>query len=396
MTDAHLPPEIPIRNFDAAKQTALFQTLKKPQFTGRLVLKDPRSQQWSFFMYFGRLVYATGGTHAVRRWRRHLTAQMPHIAANTQLLQQSLASIKAETIHLHWEYHLIQAWHLQQRITREQIRRLVEAIATEIFFEVSQSTQITYEFHPLVEQEEPLILMDSAQSILQAWRLFEQWNTLEIAHLSPQLAPVISQPELLESCSSAANYRLLTNLVTGRRTFWDLSIRLKQDVPQVARILLPYMKLGFVDVQVLDDLPAPVADVESTAAAATVPHSDNGPLIACLSLDTQQHQQLKASLQQHHYRYLVIADLTKALPTLLMEKPNLILLDLELDGTTSGLDFCTQLKKLTLFRQTPVLIFTDSQRLLDRVKGRLSGATDFLHKTSDPEELIQSLDKYLR
>ncbi|WP_051352897.1 DUF4388 domain-containing protein [Picosynechococcus sp. NKBG15041c] len=258
MTDANLSPEIPIRNFDAAKQTALFQTLKKPQFTGCLILTDPRSRQWSFFVYFGRLIYGTGGTHGVRRWRRHLTAQMPHIAANTQLLQQSLTTLKLGEIKLHWEYDLLQAWHLQQRITREQIQKMIEAIATEIFFEVSQSTEITYRFQPMVEHEEPLILIDPAQSIRKAWQLFEQWNTLAIAHISPQAAPVIVQPDLLEARSSAANYRLLTNLVTGRRTFWDLSMRLKQDISQVARLLIPYMKLGFIDVQLLDDLPTPV------------------------------------------------------------------------------------------------------------------------------------------
>ncbi|MBV5257800.1 response regulator [Synechococcus moorigangaii CMS01] len=395
MTNAQLPPEIPIRNFDATKQTALFQTLKKPQFTGRLILVDPRSRQWSFFLYFGRLVYASGGTHAVRRWRRHLTAQMPHIAANTQLLQQSLATLKPDKIKLHWEYDLIHTWHCQQRVTREHIRQIVEAIATEIFFEVSQSTQITYQFQPMVEQEDPLILMDVTQCILKAWRLFEEWNALEIAHLSPQLAPIIVKPELLQERSSPATYRLLTNLVTGRRTFWDLSIRLKQNVPQVARLLMPYMKLGFIDVQTLDDLPAPVLTQYPVVDPGAV-DPEHVPLIAYLSLDAEQHQQFHHVCKASHFRYLAIADLQKALPTLLTEKPNLILVDLELDDTTNGLEFCTQIKKLSLFRQTPVLIMTDSHRLLDRVKGRLTGATDFLPKVNSPEAFLKAIRKYLR
>ncbi|ACB00511.1 MULTISPECIES: response regulator [Cyanophyceae] len=397
MTNANLPPEIPIRNFDAAKQTTLFQTLKMPQFTGRLILTDPRSHQWSFFLYFGRLVYASGGTHSVRRWRRHLTAQMPHIAANTQLLQQGLSAITSQAIKLHWEYDLIQTWHGQQRITRDQIRRMIEAIATEIFFEVSQSTQVTYHFDPVTEQQEdPLILIDPAQSILRAWRLFEQWNNLEIAHLSPQVAPVIVKPDLLQARSSEANYQLLTSLVTGRRTFWDLSIRLKQDVPQVARLLMPYMKLGFIDVKMLDDLSSPLTNAPPQPTASKPVIVENQSLIAYLSLDSKQHQHLRQILKQQRYRYLAIADLTKALPDLLTEKPNLILLDLELDGNTNGLEFCTQLKKLSLFRQTPVLIMTDNNRLFDRVKGRLTGVTDFVSKTSTPDELRKALQKYLR
>jgi two-component system, chemotaxis family, response regulator PixG len=393
MTDANLFPAIPIRNFNAAKQTALFQTLKKPQFTGCLVLTDPRSRQWSFFLYFGRLIYGTGGTHGVRRWRRHLTAHMPHIAANTQLLQQSLGALKPGTIKLHWEYDLLHTWHHQHRITREQIQQMIEAIATEIFFEVSQCTEITYQFHPMVEHEEPLILIDPAQSIIKAWRLFEQWNTLEIAHLSPQAAPTIIKPDLLEARSSAANYRLLTNLVTGRRTFWDLSIRLKQDISQVARLLMPYMKLGFIDMQILDDLPTPVP----IQAQPVLPQeAENQPLIAYLSLDPEQHQRLAVNFKQHHYRYLAIADLQKALPTLLTTKPNLILVDQYLGDGANGLDLCTQLKKLSLFRQTPVVILTEGSHFLERVKGRLTGATDFIVKTSEPEELLKVLQKYMR
>ncbi|WP_236612416.1 response regulator [Picosynechococcus sp. NKBG15041c] len=91
-----------------------------------------------------------------------------------------------------------------------------------------------------------------------------------------------------------------------------------------------------------------------------------------------------------------MADLQKALPTLLTTKPNLILLDQDLGDSTNGLEFCTQLKKLSLFRQTPVLILAESHSFLERVKGRLTGATDFVVKTNNPETLLKALQKYVR
>lgn len=39
---------------------------------------------------------------------------------------------------------------------------------------------------------------------------------------------------------------------------------------------------------------------------------------------------------------------------------------------------------------------TDNNRLFDRVKGRLTGVTDFVSKTSTPDELRKALQKYLR
>jgi len=65
---------VPIKEFVASKQTYLFNTLKKHQFTGELTLSYPGNTEWKFYLNLGRIVYGTGGEHSVRRWRRNLTA----------------------------------------------------------------------------------------------------------------------------------------------------------------------------------------------------------------------------------------------------------------------------------------------------------------------------------
>lgn len=197
MTQPSVPPEIPIRDFNAAKQTKLFHTLKKPRFSGCLTLTNPLGREWYFYLYLGRLVYASGGVHAVRCWRRNLTAYMPQIAKDPQTLQRDLQSVNAHPAELYWEYDLLRKWHLQGRVEREQVSRVVQAITTEIFFDVSQGTQVTYKFTPFDYNEDPLILLDLDQMIAGAWKLLNQWNTLDISHLSPNSAPCILDADLV-------------------------------------------------------------------------------------------------------------------------------------------------------------------------------------------------------
>ncbi|MGB2927040.1 MAG: response regulator [Limnothrix sp.] len=397
MTHPNVPPEIPIRDFNASKQTKLFQTLKKPRFTGCLTLSDPLSREWNFYLYLGRLVYASGGIHPVRSWRRNLTAHMPGVAADRATLQKDLTAVNLATSQLHWEYDLIRKWHDQGRVTREQVSQMVQAIATEIFFDVSQSTQVTYRFAPYNYRDNPLILLDADQMIITAWKLLNKWNSLEIAHLSPNAAPQIQHESLLQTKSSASTYKLLTTLITGRATFWDLSIRMKRDVVQVARSIMPYIKLGFVDLVTIDDLPAPTPALRrkiQTPSATPQINTNIMPLIAYIDPDEHQRKYVGKMLKEAQCRYLPIGDPLKAMSMLLAQKPNLIILELDL-GNIDGLDMCAQLKKLSLFRQTPVLIVTDSNGIFDRVKSRLMGATDFMLKPIQPEEMMIALQKHL-
>lgn len=116
---------ISIQEFTASKQAGFFDTLKQPRFSGQLVLTDNRGEQWFFYLYLGRIMYATGGTHPVRRWRRHIALYLPQIASQLSSLQLDLASLGSQDFRLCWEYQLLCLWVEQQKISREQAARMI-------------------------------------------------------------------------------------------------------------------------------------------------------------------------------------------------------------------------------------------------------------------------------
>ncbi len=99
---------ISIREFTASKQAGFFDTLKQPRFSGQLVLTTPKQEKWFFYLYLGRIMYATGGTHPIRRWRRNIALYLPQIAPHLSSMQQlGLASLSPKDTQLCWEYYLL-------------------------------------------------------------------------------------------------------------------------------------------------------------------------------------------------------------------------------------------------------------------------------------------------
>ncbi|HLO87164.1 MAG TPA: response regulator, partial [Nostocaceae cyanobacterium] len=112
---------------------------------------------------------------------------------------------------------------------------------------------------------------------------------------------------------------------------------------------------------------------------------DDSPLVC---------QMLEEILTSHGLRFIKIQDAVQALPTLIQDKPDLIFLDLVMP-IASGYEICTQLRRISTFANTPVIILTGSDGLLDRVRAKVVGSTDFISKPIVAERVISIVRKYL-
>ena len=52
---------------------------------------------------------------------------------------------------------------------------------------------------------------------------------------------------------------MLTKLLDGQHTLRDLAIQTKRDLVQLTRSLMPYIKLGLIELVEIPDLTAPIA-----------------------------------------------------------------------------------------------------------------------------------------
>lgn len=381
-------PLIPISEFTASKQAGLFEILKQPRFSGQLILTSPKKQKWIFHLYMGRLMYATGGTHPVRRWRRNLAIHSPQMVA--QVSEGIKALNKPNTSC--WEYELLCLWVEQKKITREQAATIIQSVIAEILFDVTQAMQITYEIkrdHTLSKQ---LVLIDAEQAISEAESQWRAWQAAKVADRSPNKAPIIRQPEALQARSSQQAYQAMVKLLDGQHTLRDLAIRMKRDVIAVTRSLLPHIQLGFVELIDIADLPSPFAPPTSEAKLKiTTPVK---PLIACVDDSPLICQTMEKILTGEGYQFIALNDALRAIATLLARKPDLIFLDLVMPNA-NGYEICSQLRRLSFFRNTPIVILTGNDGIIDRVRAKMVGSTDFISKPVDASTVLGVIRKHL-
>jgi len=385
-------PHITITAF-AGKLTAI----KQARFSGRLLLKGPLNQEWTFYFYLGRIIYATGGLHPIRQWKRNLAAYCFNIDLNQldQLkLPTDIAGLSSESSTTCWEYKLLCAWVQQQKIQREQAVKMIQAIITEVLFDVTQAMHVTVQ----IKQENPLapqlVLIDAEQAIAEAQKRWQIWKTAKISDLFPDQAPLIKQPEQLQQKTSAAVYQSLTTLLDGQRSLRDIAVQTKRNVTEVARSLLPYIEAGLIELVNIADLAVPAANQGSEKIPPTTSTAE-APLIACVDDSPLVCQTMGKILTAVGYRFIAVPDSMRAIATLLNRKPDLIFLDLVMPNT-NGYEICTQLRKVSAFRDTPIIILTGNDGILDRVRAKMVGASDFLGKPVDAETVLAIANKYLK
>ena len=381
-----------IQQFTAAKQIELFESLKESRFSGQLVISDAQDRTWILYLYLGRIVYASGGIHPVRRWRRHVVAYCPERLSHVEEIQLALANIAQEESRISWEYQLLSVWIDQNKITRDQATKVIKATVVEVIFDITQAVQVSCESIRDNLLTTRLILIDAEQVIKQANKLYSAWQEAKVADRSPDMSPLIRQPEALRQRTSAQVYQNLTQLLDGKQTLRDLSVRMKRDVVTVTRSLLPYIQLGLVQLVEVGDIAPPV----STPVAQKLFKSKTPRriTIACIDDSVQICQTMESIVKEAGYNFVSEMDGLRAIAVLLSRKPDLIFLDLVMPNT-NGYEICSQLRKLSFFKTTPIVILTGNDGIVDRVRAKMVGSTDFLSKPAKKKQVLNTIDKYV-
>jgi CheY-like chemotaxis protein len=103
---------------------------------------------------------------------------------------------------------------------------------------------------------------------------------------------------------------------------------------------------------------------------------------------------LKALLERAGHHVLVGQNGEDGLALARAERPELVMLDVEMPGM-NGFDVCSRLKADTKLREVPVVIMTG--RALDGVpaRARAAGAVDWMAKPFELQILLKKIPRYL-
>ncbi len=168
-----------------------------------------------------------------------------------------------------------------------------------------------------------------------------------------------------------------------------LAKHLQQSVAEKLIDLYPFKEVSSEEInqksQSKEDNPA--QENNSDPLAANKPKNPNPPLIVCIDDSKTVQKQVRMTLEVGGYRVLGILDPTMALKKLSQHQPAVIFLDINMPNL-NGYDLCSLLRKSQRFKNIPIVMLTGRDGMIDRVRAKLVGATDYLTKPCDPNKLI--------
>ncbi len=361
-------------------------------FTGRLDVRTS-SLEWHLFLYMGRLIWASGGPHPVRRWRRYMAQHCPQITPQTLALRSTDESQCQD-------YYALSILVKRQKITVEQAGALIRSTVAEVLFDVIQQEEtkpVTFRCDPEDVLDTSLSLVNAEQILMETQQVWNEWCALGLADHSPNLAPVLRRPEQLQQHVSEKIYKTLVSLVDGKRTLRDISALTKQELLPLMKILVPLFRKGLIGLVKVPDLAFPMVSKPASSVPTTPPAnevSDKAPLVACIDDSVRECEALGKIVAATGYRFVGIQDSVKALTTLLEQKPGIIFLDLVMP-IASGYEICSQLRRVSTFKDTPIIILTSNDGIIDRVRAKVVGSSGFLAKPVDEKRVAAVLYKYL-
>ena len=116
--------------------------------------------------------------------------------------------------------------------------------------------------------------------------------------------------------------------------------------------------------------------------------------VVYVSDDMADSYTMAAIVQGAGYSYANISDALQVLPKLIEHSPRLIFLELALP-VANGYELCAQVRRISIFKNTPIIIVSNNERLADRVRGKMVGASGFVSKPIKAKQVLNFLIKYL-
>jgi two-component system, chemotaxis family, response regulator PixG len=364
--------------------------LHQEKATGEMIL---RYQDMSVTLYLlaGRLQYAVDKKYRVRRWQRAVTQYCRDWQVPTQMLNSQP-----------WEYDFLYQGLSKSKITLEQAKAVIKSVTEECLYEMGLMAQVEKKWipHDRVKSTFSYFLSLSLAEIhpvlIEIAEMHNQWEREHLQVLNLSLSPVLTEK------GKAIPNPALQKYLNGQYTMWDVALQLKQPITRVARSLIPWQEKGLLEFKTIADLPSPVEAIPETASNAsnvtplkTSASKDKKEfLIACIDDSPIVIHNLKSILTPAGFRVLSIQEPMAGFALLIEQKPDLILLDLNMPNA-NGYSICKFLRETPVFGKTPIIILTAQDSSIDRTRAKLVGANDFISKPPGTQALIDLIKNHL-
>lgn len=347
------------------------QKIVNQRLSGRLIVQDPgdRSVAWCIYLGQGQVHYANSTSGQPERLAYLAQRYYP------ALVLDGLSEFASDYLFLcsHWQ---------SGQISLQQIRKLLYLLTQEALIQILALPQAPIQFERTVGLDPLLLSMPLQQVVLPVRSRVQQWAQIRPQISSPLQRPRIAAPEaflqwLQSKPESVAWGQELHQALNQQQCLYEIATKVRLDVEELALRLQPLIHSGVIKITPFQTLA-----------------QDPRPIIACIDDSKTVQRNVQSILEASGYRVLALLEPVSALTTLVRHKPSLVLLDINMPEI-DGYELCRMLRQSEVFRDVPVIMLTGRDGLIDRIRARMVGATDYLTKPFSAQDLISLTQKLI-
>ena len=208
----------------------------------------------------------------------------------------------------------------------------------------------------------------------QIERRQQKWQKFMPAINNMDAVPYVFQSEL-EAIKEPKVKEHLSYLVDGKRNLLDIADNMGRDPYKIAKTYHSWFNSGWVHFRTA---------VDENNKLPIVLSVDDSPIVQTL---------IKRTLQDF-CEVMLTDSTTEALQILDRHSVKLLLLDLTMPKT-DGLEFCHAIRKMSKFKDLPIVMVTARDGLVNRAKGRFAGTNKYITKPFKPQELREVVRQFI-
>ncbi len=200
------------------------------------------------------------------------------------------------------------------------------------------------------------------------------WKQYLVALNSVHAIPHIKD-RALDTVTHEPTKQHLQKWVNGKRSFAEIAEVLEQDPLILAPLYLRWVNEGLIDFNLSE------CELKKLPVVLSV---DDSPIVQAM---------IRRTLCES-YEVISAGSAIEALGILNRRHVDLILLDVTMPEI-EGFEFCHTIRKMSKFKDTPVIMLTAKDGLIDRARGHMAGTNRYLTKPVEKEELLKVIKEYI-
>ncbi len=249
-------------------------------------------------------------------------------------------------------------------------------------------------------------LLEYYQQRLAIWQKFI--TIVQSPHQRPYLTTENSADNIVpRGTLSPAGLHQISQLMRGL-SLRELAMLLKQDELKLVQLLSPYIQHNVIFLRqpsvpfnAMPNIPKPISSpinifrelISSDSRDST--KKTKVYQIACIDDSPMILDEIERFLgNSGKYQLTKLEEPVKASTAIFRLKPDLILMDITMPNI-NGYKLCSLFRSSEALAETPIIMVTGNKGLVDQVRAKLVGATDYLTKPFTKEKLLAIVEKYL-